>query len=54
MHSPSFLHCCSDSITEGHWVGQPGLVLGDAVLAVPSHLPVPPRALAQLPEGAVP
>lgn len=35
----SFVHWWSYSIIGGQWVGQAGLVLAEAMLAVPNHLP---------------
>jgi len=38
--SSSLVYSYSHCITEGHKVGQAGLALGEAMLAVSNHLPV--------------
>lgn len=40
IHRPSLTHWRSHPITEGHWLGQTGLALGESVLPVSNHLPV--------------
>lgn len=39
-HSSSLVHCCSDSIIEGHKAGKVGYALGKVVLTVSNYLPV--------------
>ena len=34
------IHWCNYAIIEGHWVGQAGFALGEAVLVVSNHLPL--------------
>lgn len=46
--SPSPVHWYSYSITEAQQVGQAGVALGEAVLAVLNHLPMPYHSLLAL------
>lgn len=54
IHNPSLVQWHNYSILEGHWVGQAGFALIEAVLAVPNPPPSPPYALAEFLGGTVP
>lgn len=41
ISNSSLVKKCSYAIVEGHWIGQAGLTLGEAMLVVLYHFPLP-------------